>query len=404
MAVGRHAVAACSETLLKVPDWIGKSASYSTRKTPNLPRPLRLTKLEEHLVNKLKPTIIGEIGEFVAQHYLQRNGYEVVQFGKAMSRSRKKQIFKTCNLPLVPDFGIGYAFGDFSPANSFEPYTGWIDSEYPAWADFKYQDIQELAKECRNHSVCEMRDTKPQSAPCFKVEKILDKEWLLSITPYNSQFTDYDDNGNEIKHKGHKLVFMCLENFTSILINRNKQAPPYGKDFLLVNMLVTEYIKRCYMEHHDKNKPPHNCREIVDVQKKYGADAALKMKNENDLVLSQALEKFPGYAHFPGRYDFIGYKNDDLFAIEVKVNSSSINYWQIVRLALLKRFGCKIMTLRITMTAEQLQNASVGGDPEFENITIGNDVDVSGVNLPSDAEFIKTLNYVADHEKVTLEG
>lgn len=355
-------------------------------------------------MKKLTPTIIGEIGEFVAQQYLNQNGYELVQFGKAMYRSKKKQPFKTCNLPIVPDFGIGYAYGDFRYAsNSLEIQTEWIDSHYPAWSDFEYKDIQLLAKECRECSVCEMREKKPSSAPCFKVDRILDKDWLSSITPYNSEFTLYDSKSKEIKLKGHKLVYQCLEKFTQIVLDKNRSTVPYGENFLLINMIVSDYIERCWWKHLDKInkiKAPHDEGEIKLVEKKYGRHEADKLRNENQKSTMKLHKEFPGYGFHPGRYDFIGHKDGELFAIEVKVNSSNTNYWQIVRLALLKRFGCNIMTLRIIMSQEHLQNAFKGEDSEFESITIDDDIDTSTVDLPTESEFLETLNYVADHEKI----
>jgi len=111
------------------------------------------------------------------------------------------------------------------------------------------------------------------------------------------------------------------------------------------------------------------------------------------------LKKFPGGGSHPGRYDFIGHKDGGLYALEVKVNTSKLNYWQTVRLALMARYGCNVSVVRENIEEEQLEVAAKGQNFHFTSVRIDSAIDVSKVELPTDDEFLEVINYVAKHEK-----
>ncbi|MDD2722467.1 MAG: hypothetical protein PHH59_00405 [Methylovulum sp.] len=175
----------------------------------------------------------------------------------------------------------------------------------------------------------------------------------------------------------------------------NINSPPYKKEFLIVNLLVNEYIQRYWWHFSEKNPLPHDWLKITQAQKKHGNQAAERLKNEN----REALKKFPGSGAHPGRYDFIGFKSGEYYAIEVKVNKSKLNYWQVIRLSLLQRYGCNIIVINICISKAQLLLAIAGKEPLIESIKLNAELRNSKIELPSDEEFIKILNYLMPHEK-----
>ncbi|SOB75309.1 hypothetical protein SAMN04488490_0876 [Marinobacter sp. LV10R510-11A] len=103
------------------------------------------------------------------------------------------------------------------------------------------------------------------------------------------------------------------------------------------NALVQGYIDRVSSRHNEENTLPYSGDDI----RKAGLNTpeAEKLKEENrEAIRARNRDKsFPG-GH-PGRYDFIGYKDDKHVAIEVKMNSSVVSYWQMLRFKLLNDLG-----------------------------------------------------------------
>lgn len=310
-------------------------------------------------MSKVTAKQIGEIGEYIAFQYLHENGYELVGFGKEMNK-RTKATHSTANLPTLPDLSVAHSYGQFGLILS-APNLDWLDSRLPSWADLKPEQIQQLATECRETSVCPMKDDYPDQAPCANIPNILEKDWLTGELPGETWST----TDGELPVKRHHRFEYCQRWFTRLLLAKHKSTPPYGKPFLLVNMLVTDYIQRAWYKHCDMKRP--------DID-------------------------FPGRSH-PGRYDFVGHKDGKLCAIEVKVNSSKLNYWQIVRMNLLKRYGCEAFVLRVSITQDQLKKAVTGEEPEYLEIVTEDTFNDSSVPFPTDDEFIELLNYVTKSEQ-----
>lgn len=334
----------------------------------------------------LSPYVIGDIGEYVAKKYLLKNGFELVRFDSGIRKEDGCETYNARDLRIISDF-LGHSFGCFSLKE-----IEWQESLLPRWIDFDYDLIRELAAECKRVPMCKMRDAKPEAAPCANVERILDKEWLTDIEPSNPLFSS-DGSGRILK--GYNLVGICLRRFTDILLNRNRSTLPVGKHFLLVHMLVSEYIQRFWWQFPETNKE-HSCsRAEVRAQLKIEKPIVEVLKGQS----KEYLKKFPGGGSHPGRYDFIGHIDGKLYALEVKVNTSKLNYWQTVRLALMARYGCNVGVVRVNIEKEQLEKASKGQDFHFTSVCIDSAIDASKVELPTDDEFLEVINFVAKHEK-----
>ncbi|WP_227369474.1 hypothetical protein [Halomonas sp. M20] len=333
-----------------------------------------------------KQSVIGDIGEYIAQKHLEAEGYELVRFG--CSSSSKEIMHKVTTIPNIPDQGIGYSWGLFGFNYGCGLQTEWIDPVAPRWADHPQQLIKNLAIECRDCSSCAMRDNLPDQAPCANIQAFLEKDWLDSIEPYNPFFhATYDNNGLEIKLKGHRLVTHCLDHFTDMLLGKHKQVAPYGKDFILTNMLISDYVMACWRKHMKTEALPYPGDEIMKARARKDTESEERMKQAN----RTAMKKFP--AGHPGRYDFIGNKNGECIAFEIKVNSSKPSYWQKVRLGLLQKYGHKAKVIYIKMNKAQIGLATKGTEPECDRLEVTDKIDTSNVHIPSDAEFVEMLNF-----------
>lgn len=314
-------------------------------------------------MKKVTAKQIGEIGEYVAYHYLKLKGFDLVGFGKEMHK-RSKSKHNLSNIPTVPDISVAYSFGKFGVSFS-SPTLDWYDSLIPGWADLHESEIKKLAIECKNCSICPIKESLPDQAPCANIGSFLDKDWLTGELPGESIST----TEGEVTLKRHHRFDYCQRWLTRILLSQNRDVPPYGKSFLLINMLVSDYIRRLWWEHCDTDDS----------------------------------NKFQGKSH-PGRYDFIGFKEGKHFAIEVKVNSSKLNYWQKVRLNLMRRYGCEVFVLKVSISKEQLQEAARGLEPQYQEIRIEHDLDSKSVPLPSDKEFMRVINYVSKNEQWEIDN
>ena len=332
---------------------------------------------------------IGDIGECIAKNIFRDLGYDIVGFGKAMHKTKQ---FDYLSYPVnvVPDSSIGYSYGYFPFHIDSEYAYEWRDSEYPHWSDLPYIKIIDLAKKCKkNFNKCPIKANTPNHAPCQCVDKILDKCWLTTISPYNPS-VDVVVDGVYVKPSGYQIIQWCLKRFVRILIEENKSTLPYGKSFMLINILISVFFEKTWRNYIDNNKLPHSPDAIRLAKKKHGKNEEERLKNEN----RDALKSFSPGDDFPGRYDFIGYKDDNIYAIEVKVNSSELSHWQYIRLSLLKRFGCNILIINLSLTEEEI-NRAINGDVGFNyRYTISDSLPSSKIKTPSDDEFIRLMNYV----------
>lgn len=125
--------------------------------------------------------------------------------------------------------------------------------------------------------------------------------------------------------------------------------------FVKANIIVDKYISNFYQKWSDENPLPHNVTAL-------SSDISEAQKEDN----RRWMDKFPGKDH-PGRYDFVGLIDNKYSALEVKVNSAKLGYWQRLRLELLSKFHVDVRVLRL-MTIDGGQSYDVS----FEKIKTSN--------------------------------
>jgi len=331
---------------------------------------------------RIKSEVIGEIGEGLAVDHLIGLGFQLVRFDKAMIRRSPK----LSSLPTVPDYGVGYSYGRFG-MDCYSNLRGeWGDSAIPTWADVSLDKIKRCAKQCRAGSECGIRDRNPKTAPCSKIDSFLSKNWLTSITP-ECHGRLIIDNGEQLKRTGTVIAGECLRRFQAMIRNEYKSQYLNDRDFILFNQLISEYIQIAWAEWSRINTLPHSGQEIRELSQQPGSEELVeKLKQENRI----ALKKLP--SGHPGRYDLIGSRSSCLYAIEVKTNTSKLNYWQALRFALLQQFGYKTILIKVTIPTDALQEA-VAGAEQFSNTikVIDNPAIDSSVETPSIDQFNRLL-------------
>ena len=352
-------------------------------------------------MNKISAEKIGDLGEVLARDYLQSSGFELVQFGKAISHENR--IVKTMDgLPLLPDYSIGSSFGQFS----FSPEiigNPWQDSDIPAWADLSKEEIAEFAVQCSMRKSCGIRDNKRSDAPCACIDKFLDRDWLTSIEPHNPRSVRVSVNGVPLVLKGHNIIEICLQRINGLLISKYKDNVRSISSFVAANIVTTEYIKR--KEWRDSelhgglgDNLPHSGSAITDALRSGRPAEAERLKEENRVAMKKKPRYKSAIGH-PGRYDFVGYKNSDHYAIEVKVNSSVLSHWQNIRLGILKMLGVKTLLLHVKI--ENFQLLETGSSkllipPVFTEIY---DPQLENSGIPSVLDIQEVLNFRAKHER-----
>lgn len=339
---------------------------------------------------KINNKLLGDAGEFLVHRKMTSEGFDIVKFGKEM-RSKKSVFFKE-NIPTIPDYSMGYSYGtfDFIEQASRTKNMNWLDSEIPRWADFEYKHLKETAYFCKKNSTCKIRDRNRKNAPCYNLDSILDKKWLLSIEPYNELPTVINDDTNkEVILKGHSVISECINNFIRITIEKHRNHLPYNQSFLIVNLIVTKYIDTAWHEFLKNNPLPYNIDDFKYAERVHGKHKSDELKDIN----REHLKKFP--SGHPGRYDFIARDKDGkIYAVEVKVNSSKLSYWQVIRLSLLKRFGCDVIIANVSITKDDVFNLIANNfHPENVKIDFSNHLNTSLIDIPSDEEILKTLNF-----------
>lgn len=326
---------------------------------------------------------IGDIGEKIAINHLLNQRVRLVRFGKEMHKRKA-----TDDLPSVPDLELGYSHGNFHTFTVSGCTLDWQDSNIPHWADIPYETIKSCAEICKKHSSCSIRDENPTNAPCFNTSQLLEEKWLSSITPAFTSIVG-DANGNPIPLKGHRVVFKCIQKILPIALGQHLLKPITPENnFILNNMLVTLYIQN-YWQTWSSNNPQPYLDEIEDAIRNGNKEQAEVFMNAN----RAAAKRFPGHNSHPGRYDFIGIKDGNCCAIEVKVNTSKLTYWQKVRLGCLKMMGHNIKILQISIDRKNLDalNSKPINEAQY-SITESETVDTTDVEMPTLEELVELAN------------
>lgn len=288
---------------------------------------------------KLTSKQIGALGERLAIAHLRELGYDLVRFGMPDGWNHD-----------LPHTGIwvGASRGDLKRMmeGRHQADTQWRDPVLPAWADLASDDTANLARACQKLCrLCPMIMTDAGRAPCSKPEAIFDRAHLESIYP-QGMGTLYHE-GEPVPMHGGMFAGDCSRRFDEILgLDLDGVIVPRG-GFMRDNAVIDRYVEVMMGQ---GNKLPHGGLDILAAEKKDKA-AAERMKDENRAVMAEAEGLLKGA---PGRYDFIGHRDGEITAIEVKVNSSRMTYLQELRFQLLNRSGHKTMLLHIKGSKEAL--------------------------------------------------
>lgn len=331
-------------------------------------------------MRKATPKLIGNIGERLAMHYLTERGYLLAQFDKSSPTPG-------ASLPFVNDYGVGYSFGYFGIPCYIQHHGEWVDSNTPKWADVPFEMIKCCAKRCRAESNCGIRDRNRGSAPCSNIDSFLSKEWLCSIEPKcNGPIIESD--GKRIVRKGNVVVGECLRRFGFMILEDYKNHFIQEKNFVLFNQLTSVFIQNTWAEWVRNNPFPHSGKDFEKAKNMpNGGDLAEMMKAENMV----ALARFPN-GH-PGRFDWFGMNNGELYAIEVKTNSAQLNYWQSVRFGILKAFGYNTMLVHVEISKDKIKENMLDGNDSADRIEIINNPEQpTSIKIPTIDEFIAVLN------------
>lgn len=338
--------------------------------------------------------VLGEVGEFVVARRLESQGYRLIQFDKAMFKRNSPDNVHT-RYPVMPDIGLGHSYGQFGVHNSHGRFaSSWENGTLPSWCDFSPELIMDLAGMCRKSSICFMRDNTPDQVPCSQIEKFLDQEFLFQIYPKCFNRKCYDSDGMQNEMTGYNVLDICFAQLSKYAIHDTTLSMAPNERFIKYNMLVSDYIDRCWLKFTEDSPLPHDSIEIHRVERKQGVAAAEDLKNAN----REHLKRFPGTGSHPGRYDFIAEKDGTLYAVEVKVNNSMLNYWQTIRLGLLESFSCEVIVAKVKLSTKQAIEVNETQCIESIEVEYSNTIECKSIDLPSEKEIFDVLNFRARHE------
>jgi hypothetical protein len=350
---------------------------------------------------KLTTEKIGAIGESIAQQHLEATGFSLVRFGKA--NSREIRVYKTqSRLPLLPDYSIGCSYGDFNTKPECIN-TLQVDCDIPRWADLPYDEVRDFAQQCCTRKSCIIRDQDPPLAAYACNPQFLGKKPLKSETVSKTTADGLVVDGIMVVCPGNSPVGVCVDRMNRVAIAKYKNNVRSIRSFIIANVITTDYINRKAWKDDELfgglgDNLPHDGFKIADAWQKRGPAAAEKLKEENRLVMEKKTNYARTISH-PGRYDFVGFKDSHLHAIEVKVNSSTLSYWQCIRLGILKTLGFRILLVHIDIEENQLDNAmkQLPFAPTLINHIY--DPPLGNCAIPAIEEIESVLNYRATHER-----
>jgi len=306
---------------------------------------------------KFKAEIVGIFGEDIAARFLQGKGYELAVFG-GDDKSAASKLVK--ELPRINRYWIGSSRADLATLQ-FKNDNAWVAGSLPEWADLPDSTIDTLASTCRATSKCRMRDSNPKKSPCTSAAGLFERANLQKVYPLGVATQSRD--GVELKRSAMHFAYDCSNHFAEIIASDYVgEVVPLG-GFMRDNHLISGYIQKTWEKYaSDEMKLPYSGAEIM----KHGMTSpkAEEMKAANRLYMKQQEKRFP--AGHPGRFDFVAKDELGLIAVEVKVNTSRMSYWQELRFMLLKRMGHRTMLITVKGEHASLEESySKGG---FEGV------------------------------------
>ncbi len=202
----------------------------------------------------------------------------------------------------------------------------------------------------------------------------------FEIYCYGSDLVEPSDRGfeNFSQEVVNKIHYDCRkDDFEEILLN---------SDFNYLNSVIHQYIINLWAEHCKHERLPYDGREIITAMREGLLEEAERMKDANRAALKK--NKFPN-GH-PGRFDFIGLKDNKYYAIEVKVNGSIPSYWQKLRLLVLKHYGIPTMVVKVLVEKNKFDDIFLGDEVECKSIEVEDDPSFNNISIPSSEE-IKSM-------------
>lgn len=304
-------------------------------------------------MQKLTAKLIGAIGEEAAKIKLIDEGYELVEYGREMQKIR---LPNATEISRIHNYWVGSATANLSEMQKRSD-NNWIIGNLPPWADLSSSEISTLAQKCKQQSICGMRDANPDQAPCSNSDNLFSKANLSGLYPEGISNIKHQDESGEMN--ACSVAFHCSRRFNTLLSldSAGKVIPRGG--FMRDNALIQGYMDRVSTRHNKQNPLPYSGDDIRKAGLNTPEAEKLKDANREVIRARNSNKSFPD-GH-PGRYDFIGYKDGKHVAIEVKVNSSNLSYWQMLRFKLLNKLGHETMLVRVFAGKAELENYADNG-------------------------------------------
>lgn len=319
---------------------------------------------------KFKPEVLGVFGEDIAIRYLQSKGFELVTFGGDDKSKATELMRKT---PSVNGYWIGSSRADLSTLQ-FSNDNIWINGKTPYWADLADDEISLLASVCKNTSKCEMRDSNAKKSPCGSGVELFSKENLEKTYPKGVPILFKD--GVAQRRRAMHFAYECSNRFSELIASDHKgDVLPLG-GFMRDNQLISGYIRKLWEKYSVTDlKLPYSGADIRNAS----MPEAEAMKDANRERLAAQQKTFP--PGHPGRFDYIAKDDTGLIAVEVKVNTSKMSYWQELRFMLLNRLGHRTMLVNVKGTQDSLERSCLRSDLSEVAVEIINNPEVAAKEL-----------------------
>ncbi|WP_458370495.1 hypothetical protein [Pseudomonas fluorescens] len=304
---------------------------------------------------KFKSEVLGGFGEDIAIRYLQSKGFELVAFGVGGKSAASKLMKST---PSVSGYWIGSSRVDLA-ALQLSNDNVWISGKTPSWADLTDDEIALLTSICRSTSKCDMRDGSAKKCPCGRGIGLFSQDNLEGAFPKGVSVVHKD--GVKQRRSAMHFAYECSNRFSELIASDHRgDVLPLG-GFMRDNELISGYIRKLWEKYAVTDlKLPYSGADIRNAG--MSTPEAEAMKNANRARLAV----FP--AGHPGRFDYIAKDDAGLVAVEVKVNTSKMSYWQELRFMLLNKLGHRTMLVNVKGTHESLERSCMNSD--FSGVTV----------------------------------